>query len=111
MLTPEKEQRINEIVAEVAAEVIRATHMFEPLNSPHEAEGVIREEFEEFWDEVKAYNPRKNRDTRPQMRTELIQLAAMSVRGVLDVIDFGKHYEAQPCYSPVTTPSTTATSS
>lgn len=110
MLTPEKEQRINEIVAEVAAEVLRATTMFDPLNSPHEAEGVIREEFEEFWDEVKAYNPRKNRDTRPQMRTELIQLAAMAVRGVLDVIDFGKHYEAQPCYNPVTTPPTTSTS-
>jgi hypothetical protein len=110
LLTPEKEQRIQEIAAEVVAEVTRATRMFEPLNSPHEAEGVIREEFEEFWDEVKAYNPRKNRDTRPAMRTELIQLAAMSVRAVLDVVDFGKHYEAQLCYNG-TTPPTTATSS
>jgi hypothetical protein len=92
-LTPEKEAAIQKIVAEVAAEVLRATSMFDPMNSPHEAEGVIREEFEEFWDEVKAYNPRKNRDTRPAMRVELIQLAAMACRGVLDVVDFGKHYE------------------
>jgi hypothetical protein len=110
LLTPEKEQRIQEITAEIAAEVTRATRMFEPMNSPHEAEGVIREEFDEFWDEVKAYNPRKNRDTRPAMRTELIQLAAMATRAVLDVIDFGKHYEAQPCYNPVPTQPTTETS-
>ncbi len=103
-----KRIQIQRIVAEVAAEVIRASEMFEPMNSPHEAEGVIREEFEEFSDEVKKYNPRKNRDTRPAMRTELVQLAAMSVRAVLDVIDNGKHYEAQPCYQPTATVSTTS---
>lgn len=100
MLTPEKELHIAKIVAEVAAEVVRATKMFEPMNSPHEALGVIEEEWEEYKGEVWKYNPRKNRDTRPRQREELIQLAAMAVRAVLDTIEFGKHYEAQPCFQP-----------
>jgi formiminotetrahydrofolate cyclodeaminase len=37
--------------------------------------------------EVKAYNLPKGRDTRPKMREELIQLAAMAVRAITDVID------------------------
>jgi hypothetical protein len=101
MLTPEKQVRIHSIASEVVEEVIRATRMFDPLNSPHEASSVIREEFDEYWDEVKDYNPRKNRDTRPRQREELIQLAAMAVRAVLDTIDFGKHYESQPCSQPI----------
>lgn len=88
------------IAHEVAEEVIRATSMFNPMNSPHEALGVIEEEWEEYKGEVWRYNPRKNRDTRPRQREELIQLAAMSVRAILDTIDFGKHYEAQPCSQP-----------
>jgi hypothetical protein len=90
MLTPEKARQISTIGAEVMAEVMRATSMYLPLNSPHEAYSVIKEEFDEFWDEVKAYNLRKGRDTRPRMREELIQLAAMAIRAVTDVIDNGK---------------------
>lgn len=104
-LKTQKEIRIARIVAEVAAEVVRANKMFDPMNSPHEALGVIEEEWEEYKGEVWKYNPRKNRDTRPRQREELIQLAAMAVRAVLDTIDFGKHYEAQPCYQN-TTPAT-----
>lgn len=96
-LTPEKEDQIWTITDAVAEEVIRASKMFDPMSSPHEALGVIEEEWEEYKGEVWQYNPRKNRDTRPRQREELIQLAAMAVRAVLDTIDFGKHYEAQPC--------------
>jgi hypothetical protein len=90
-LTPEKEEGIWKIAKEVAEEVIRAVGMFNPMNSPHEALGVIEEEWEEYKQEVWNYNPRKNRDTRPHQREELVQLAAMSVRAILDTIDFGKH--------------------
>ena len=103
----EKKDQIQKIVAAVAAEVIRATEMFESMNSPHEALGVIREEYVEYEQEVWRYNPRKNRDTRPAQRTELIQLAAMACRAVLDTIDFGKHYEEQPCYQQSVPASTT----
>jgi hypothetical protein len=87
--TPENKKEVNlrEIVSEVFNEVNRATRLHAPMNSPHEAESVIREEFEEFWDEVKAYNLPKGRDTRPAMREELVQLAAMAVRAISDVID------------------------
>lgn len=69
---------------EVEAEVTRAESLFPGLNNPHYYLGVIWEEFEEFKDEVFKFNLNKNRDTRPQMRTELIQLAAMCVRAIRD---------------------------
>ena len=72
---------------EVAKELTRARSMFPAIYSPHEGLGVIREEYLEFEGEVWKYNPFKNRDTRPAMRTELIQLAAMALRTIMDVID------------------------
>src|SRR5208337_654422 len=66
-LSDEKFFNILRIANEVTREVVRATQMYLPLNSPHEAHSVIEEEFDEFWDEVKAYNLRKGRDTRPRM--------------------------------------------
>ena len=72
---------------EVAKEMTRARSMFPAIYSPHEGLGVIREEYLEFEGEVWKYNPFKNRDTRPAMRTELIQLAAMALRTIMDVID------------------------
>lgn len=98
MLTPEKEINIAKIVTEVAAEVVRASSLFDPMNSPHEAHSVIEEEYDEYWDEVKAFNPRKGRDTRPRQREELIQLAAMAVRAITDTIDFGRKYDTTARY-------------
>ena len=72
---------------EVANEVARARELFPPIASLHESLGIIREEYLEFEKEVFAFNLTKNRDTRPAARTELIQLAAMAVRTILDVID------------------------
>ena len=89
-MTPEKQDNILGILGEIRSEVTRATNMYLPMNSSHEAYAVIKEEFDEFWDEVKAYNLLKGRDTRPRMREELIQLAAMAVRAVTDVIDNGR---------------------
>jgi hypothetical protein len=84
MITLSKQEQL---AFEVAVEVERAQSLFAPINGPHEGYGVIKEEFDEFWDEVKRYNLNKNRDTRPQMRLELIQLAAMCLRTIHDVID------------------------
>jgi len=85
-MTP-KESNITQIIGEIQAEVLRATRLHAPMNSPHEASSVILEEYEEFWDEVKKFNLPKGRDTRPAMREELIQLAAMAIRAITDVID------------------------
>ncbi len=90
-MTSAKEANIILIMEQVTKEVIRATRLFAPMNGPHEAAAVIQEEFDEFWDEVKKYNLNKGRDTRPAMREELIQLAAMAIRAVTDVIDKPDH--------------------
>ena len=87
-----------DIAYEVNREVQRAMGLrngggHAAMNSPHEAYAVILEELDEYWDEVKIYNPHKiGRDTRPRQREELIQLAAMAIRAIYDTIDNGKVY-------------------
>ena len=79
---------VQEVAEEIVAEASRASALFPPMNSPHEAAAVIREEFDEYWDEVKKHNTSKSdRDTRPRQREELIQLAAMCIRAITDTID------------------------
>lgn len=80
-----KEQQL---MKEVEAELSRARSLFKPIYSPHEALGIIMEEFDEFKDEVYAFNIAKGRDTRPKMRVELIQLATMALRSILDALEF-----------------------
>lgn len=83
METPEQK-----VMNEVSSELARARSLFKPIHSPHEGLGVVMEEFEEFKDEVYAFNLGKGRDTRPRMRAELIQLATMSLRTILDALEF-----------------------
>jgi hypothetical protein len=77
-----------QLMQEVAVELERAQYLFKPIHSPHEALGVVMEEFEEFKDEVYAFNLGKGRDTRLAMRKELIQLATMALRSILDALEF-----------------------
>ena len=72
---------------EVATELRRARSLFKPIHSPHEALGVVMEEFDEFKAEVYVFNLAKGRDTRPAMRKELIQLATMALRSILDTLE------------------------
>lgn len=65
---------------DVDAELTRAQEKFLPMHSAHEAYGVLLEELDEFWDEVKM----KVQD-RAAMRRELIQVAAMAVRAIEDL--------------------------
>jgi hypothetical protein len=79
--------QLGKLISEVGQEVARARSMFPAIYSPHEGLAIIREEYLEFEDEVWQHNLFKKRDHRPQMRTELIQLAAMCLRTILDTID------------------------
>jgi hypothetical protein len=86
--------RITALCTEVAIELESAMSKFPTQQSgPHEAYAVLLEEVDEYWDEVKAFNPRKGNDTRPKQRAELIQIAAMALRAIDDTIDRGKYYE------------------
>jgi len=68
------------LLAEIGAECERARRKHAPMHSPHEAYGVIGEEFDEFWDEVRA-----QQHDKAAMRKELIQTAAMCVRAIRDL--------------------------
>ena len=79
---------VRNLAGEIMEEVQRSGSLFAPMNSPHEAAFVIEEEWEEYRQEVFKHNTSKpDRDTRPRQREELIQLAAMCIRAILDTID------------------------
>ena len=83
--------KVNLLANEIIAEAHRAGTLFAPMNSPHEAMAVILEEYTEYQLEVFKHNTSKpDRDTRPRQREELIQLAAMCMRAILDTIDSPK---------------------
>ena len=99
-LTQQKDD-LMDISYEVNREVQRAMGLraggggHAAMNGPHEAYAVLLEEMDEYWDEVKKYNPNKpGRDTRPRQREELIQIAAMAIRAIYDTIDNGKVYDS-----------------
>lgn len=71
---PQYERASNEI----AAEAKRARNKFPPFNSAHEGASVLREEFEEMWDEVKA-------DNLPDAIAEAVQVGAMALRFIADM--------------------------
>lgn len=73
---------VNILMADLKSEVLKAMQKRAPIHSPHEGSSVIREEFEELWDHVKADTGRT-----PEARKEALQLAAMAVRYIVDLID------------------------
>lgn len=85
VVSPLDKQRLLPICDAVYSEALRSMSMFTPLTIPHEALGLILEEFEEFKDEVKAHSPHKGKDTRAAMKLELTQLAALCVRAIADL--------------------------
>lgn len=68
----------------VGAEVARAESKFAPFNSAHEGYVVILEELDELWDEVKLNGQLRD---RARMRQEAVQVAAMAVRFLLNVVE------------------------
>ena len=60
----------------VGSEMGRGHRKFGKFNSAHELASVLREEYEEFWDSVKADDPDP---------VELIHVAAVALRGALEL--------------------------
>lgn len=61
----------------VKEELEQATSRYGRFNSPHEGYGVILEELDEMWDEIKF-------DNVPKARQEAVQVAAMAIRFLMD---------------------------
>ncbi len=76
--------RISQTINEVRLEIEKARTAWPPFNSAHEGFGVLSEEVDELWDEVKI--KQKNRDLG-KMRKEAIQVAAMAIRFADEVCD------------------------
>jgi len=67
---------------EIEAELGKAQVKHAPMHGPHEGYGVILEELDELWDEVRAQKPDKIK-----MRKEALQVAAMAARFIVDICD------------------------
>lgn len=74
--------RTSKVMHDVIDELDRAVTTHDPMRSGHEGYAVILEELDELWGHVKA-----DYWTSPEARAEAIQVAAMAVRFVLDLID------------------------
>lgn len=74
---------LSRVLWDVGREVAAARAKHPPMHSPHEGHSVIREELDtELWEHVCADTGRS-----PEARKEAIQVAAMAVRYILDLID------------------------
>lgn len=75
-------EMVDRVCSAVYYEVIKAMDKHAPMHSPHEGHSVLREEVEELWEHVKADTGRA-----PEARKEALQVAAMAVRYIVDLID------------------------
>lgn len=89
--------------SEAVEEAFNAASKWPPMNSAHEAFGVLAEEVDELsdacglapvvlalhrlWEHVKVNQKRRDLSA---MRTEAIQVSAMALRFVVDIVDSGR---------------------
>jgi hypothetical protein len=77
------DEALEKVLNELRQEVADARSLHAPMNSPHEGWAVIREELDpELWEHVCGDTGRS-----PEARKEALQIAAMGVRYILDLID------------------------
>lgn len=75
---------INEIITDITKEVDRATLMYPTFNSAHEGWAILKEEVDELWEAVKMKD--SDEDRVGAMKEEAIQVGAMAIRFLVDVI-------------------------
>lgn len=85
------DEKLRMLGGEVLAELDRACELHKGQNSLHEGYAVLLEEVEEFWDLVKMnrhkMSPDELRAHMAKVRSELIQVSAMAMRTIHDVVD------------------------
>jgi GTP1/Obg family GTP-binding protein len=77
---------INDLSEEIKNEVVKAMNKWPKFNSLHEAYSIILEEVDEVWDHVKVKQNLRETDL---VRKELVQVAAMAIRSILDLEENG----------------------
>lgn len=80
--------KVDNFFEEVVIELAKAINHNGPMHSGHEAYAVIKEELDEFWDDVKIRLPNKIEDQiilRRNMKKELIQVATMCCQAIIDL--------------------------
>ncbi len=77
-----KAYKINDIASELVIEAMRASTQYPKFFSAHEGYAVLKEEVDELWDEIK-----KKTHDKVLMRKEAIQVGAMAIRFIYDVIE------------------------
>lgn len=80
------DQNISMLLGEVYSELKRAQTQYAPIHGMHEGHSLILEEVDEFWEHVKVKQTLRE---HPKVHKELIQVAAMALRTILDVVDPG----------------------
>lgn len=82
--TASQELKIDLVMSAIKCELQRALRLHPSgMHSPHEAYGVIAEEFHEFFLEMVA-------NDRPKQTKEMIQVGAMAARFILELGEFGR---------------------
>ncbi len=77
LVPPAFAREIVRLTGDVGVEAARALVRHGPFRSAHEAYGVLLEEVEEFWDEVRKRDGVRSKEL---MRAELIQVAAVAIK-------------------------------
>ena len=80
---------VDTILADVKAEYESACSKFPSFHTPHEGYAVLLEEVDELWDCIKL-NQHKNQNRDARICEEAIQVAAMAIRLIHDVLDTGE---------------------
>jgi NTP pyrophosphatase (non-canonical NTP hydrolase) len=82
--TPEAVNRVHlsVILEEIKSEVIKARAKHAPMRGRHEGYAVMLEEVDEVWEEIK-----KRECNWSELRKELVQVAAMAVCMINEVVD------------------------
>jgi len=77
--------QLDKAIKSVYQEYLYASKKFPPFRSPHEGYAIIKEELDELWDTIRKIQNSKERTKN--MREEAIQISAMSLRFIVDLIE------------------------
>ncbi len=72
----------DEILRDIGQEFVSASEKFGSFTTYHEGYAVILEELDELWDAIKA-----KKHSHEDMREEAIQVAAMALRFIYDLLE------------------------